>query len=90
LSLKGTITIMQLSQILRDLDSEIARLQQARALLAGTATHGSSAVAAPGKRKPGRPAGSGKLSLEGRRRIAEAMKRSWALRKRKAKAAAKK
>ena len=67
---------MQLNQILIDLDHEIARLQQARALLAG-------GVALPSatKRKPGRPAGSGKLSLESRQRIAAAMKRSWALRK---------
>ena len=80
---------MQLTQILEDLDTEIARLQQARMLLASIATNGSTAAAAPGRRKPGRPAGSGKLSLEGRRRIAEAMKRSWAIRKKRAKGAAK-
>jgi hypothetical protein len=76
-SLKG-ILYMHLDQILIDLDHEIARLQQARALLAGGAP-GPFAV----KRKPGRPAGSGKLSLESRKRIAAAMKRSWALRKKK-------
>jgi len=42
-----------------------------------------------GKRKAGRPAGSGKLSAEGRKRIGEAMKRSWALRKKKQALAAK-
>jgi hypothetical protein len=67
---------MQRNQILIDLDHEIARLQQARALLAGETVHTSAT-----KRKPGRPPGSGKLSLESRKRIAAAMKRSWALRK---------
>jgi hypothetical protein len=76
---------MPFNQILIDLDREIAKLQQARALLAGSAPKKSSVA---GKRKPGRPAGSGSLSLEGRRRIAEAMKRSWALRKKKAAAKA--
>ena len=74
---------MQLEQILTDLDREIARLQQARMLLAGNGSTVLQAKTKAGKRKPGRPAGSGSLSLEGRRRIGEAMKRSWALRKKK-------
>jgi len=72
---------MNIDQILSELDREIARLQQARELLAGNANHSKTSIAAGIKRKPGRPAGSGKLSLEGRRRIAEAMKLSWAKRK---------
>lgn len=72
---------MQVSQILIELDNEIARLQQARDLLAG----GSAKTA-----KRGRPAGAKKaatapkrrrLSPEGRRKIAEAMKRRWAERR---------
>jgi len=71
---------MQLKEILVELDREIARLQQARALLSGA----DSSITYPTKRKPGRPAGSGKLSAESRKRIADAMKRSWALRKKRA------
>jgi hypothetical protein len=73
---------MQLKQILNDLDREILRLQQARTLLAGN--HVTTPRSSPnyGKRKTGPPASGGKLSLEGRKRIGEAMKRSWALRKR--------
>ena len=77
---------MALQDVLTHIDTEIARLQQARALLAGT----------PDALKPsrGRPKGSknaaaekapavakkGKrqLSPEGRQAIADAMKRRWA------------
>lgn len=79
---------MQVEQILIELDREIARLQQAKALLSGTSTGKFNAVGVTGKRKPGRPAGTAKLSLEGRQRIAEAMKRSWAMRKKKQASAA--
>jgi hypothetical protein len=75
---------MSFDQILIDLDREIAKLQQARALLSGTNAEKSSVASTSVKRKPGRPVGSGKLSPEGRSRIAEAMKRSWARRKKKA------
>ena len=81
---------MALSDILASIDSEIAQLQKARALLVG--------VSAPtAKKKPGRPrkvvaavvpavAKPAKkkkrnLSPEGRRRIAEAVKRRWAAQK---------
>ncbi|HEX3662111.1 MAG TPA: hypothetical protein VHU89_11800 [Acidobacteriaceae bacterium] len=81
---------MEVKQIVAELEKEIARLKEARALLAG----GGSPVAA--KRKPGRPAGaatvrrkSGKrrLTPEGRKRISEALKRRWAARRKAAKAA---
>lgn len=66
---------MGLSEILSQIDREIALLQQARALLAGSgAQTRKSAVAAaakPAKKKR-------RLSPEGRRRIAEAVKRRWA------------
>jgi hypothetical protein len=80
---------VQVSQILAELDSEIERLQQARSLLAGSVT----------PRRRGRPPLSGqpkaaatapkkrRLSPEERQKIADAMKRRWAERK---KAAAKK
>lgn len=65
---------MGLTEILAQIDREIAVLQQARALLAGsgTQTRKSAAPAAkPAKKKR-------RLSPEGRKRIAEAVKRRWA------------
>ena len=81
---------MQLSRILAEIDQEISRLEQARTLLAGedspvtrktrkTKSAGTE-VEAP-KRKKKR-----NLSPEGRKRIAEAVRRRWELQK---KAAAK-
>src|SRR5271154_4858276 len=83
---------MQLSKILAEIDLEISRLEQARTLLAGetepavkkTRKAKSAPVAeadAPIKRKKKR-----NLSPEGRKRIAEAVRRRWELQK---KAAAK-
>jgi hypothetical protein len=75
---------VEVSGIIAQIDAQIAKLQQARALLAGT-------TAGSGGR--GRPKGSKnavkteaapkkkvkrKLSPEGRKRIAEAMKKRWA------------
>lgn len=75
---------MEVSHILAEIDSQIAKLQQARALLAGTS--------APVRNGRGRPKGSKnaaaiteprkrKLSPEGRKRIADAMKKRWAERR---------
>ena len=82
---------MQLSNILAEIDLEISRLEQARTLLAGESAPAAkkaskvksvAAVAeAPLKRKKKR-----NLSPEGRKRIAEAVRRRWELQK---KAAAK-
>jgi hypothetical protein len=82
---------MQLSKILAEIDLEIGRLEQARTLLAGDTAPAvkkprksklaEAAVEAPVKRKKKR-----NLSPEGRKRIAEAVKRRWELQK---KAAAK-
>jgi hypothetical protein len=79
---------MAISDILASIDREIAQLQHARALLLGGTT------AAP-KKKPGRPKKAAvaappakpakkkkrKLTPEGRKRIAEAVKRRWAAQK---------
>lgn len=80
---------MEVSRIIAEIDAQISKLQQARELLAGTTAK------AAGK-GPGRPKGSRnakaaaphkrKLSPEGRKRIADAMKKRWAERR---KAAAK-
>jgi hypothetical protein len=73
---------MELSAILASIDDEIRTLQQARSLLAGNAT---------AKRRPGRPkakASQGSptkkkrnMTPEGRKRIAEAVRRRWAAQK---------
>jgi hypothetical protein len=81
---------VEVSGIIAQIDAQIAKLQQARALLAGTTT------AQAGR---GRPKGSKntaktapptatakktvkrKLSPEGRKRIADAMKKRWAERR---------
>lgn len=74
---------MEVSQIIAEIDAEISRLQKARELLSGKTVK-------TGK-GPGRPKGSKnattavpskrKLSPEGRKRIADAMKRRWAERR---------
>lgn len=77
---------MGLSEILAQIDREIALLQQARALLSGagakTKTRSSATPGTPKKKKR-------RLTPEGRKRIAEAVKRRWA-EQRKAAAAEKK
>lgn len=82
---------MALTDVIAQIDSEIAILQQARSLLSG-----SNAAPAEKKAGRGRPKGSKnavaeapqaattakrKLSPEGRKAIAEAMKRRWAERR---------
>jgi hypothetical protein len=79
---------VEVSRIIAEIDTQIKKLQQARALLADT-THTS-------RTGPGRPKGSKKaapaapaaaaprkrkLSPEGRKRIADAMKKRWAERR---------
>lgn len=87
---------MGVSEILASVDYEIAQLQQARAILSGVSTPGKksvgrtkkgtepnvSAAAKPAKKKRN-------LSPEGRKRIAEAVKRRWAAQRKAAAAAAK-
>jgi len=80
---------MGVSEILATIDQEIAQLQQARALLSGTAAPVAKkkvgrpkkivAVAAP-TAKPAKKK-KRKLSAEGRKRIAEAVKKRWAAQK---------
>ena len=82
---------MALTDVIAQIDSEISILQQARALLSG-----GNAAPAEKKAGRGRPKGSKnavaetpqsetaakrKLSPEGRKAIAEAMKRRWAERR---------
>jgi hypothetical protein len=77
---------VEIKDILAELDHEIERLQQAHTLLAGvTATKKSAAKKAGAKPGPKKR----KLTPEGRKRIAEAMKRRWAERKKQAAKSAK-
>jgi hypothetical protein len=70
---------MDTNSIVSEIDAEISRLHQVRALLTGTST--------TAKRKPGRPAGTSlpkktkavrSLSAEAREKIAAAQKARWA------------
>jgi hypothetical protein len=83
---------VKVDEILAGIDQEIARLQQARNLLAGDqprrgrpkgSTSAKKAVKTTAAKSTGRKR---RLSAEGRKRIAEAMRKRWAERK---KAAAK-
>jgi hypothetical protein len=89
---------MDVSKIVAEIDAKIASLQQARAVLVDLDE--TSAASTP---RRGRPKGSAakkvaakpakrkrNLSPEGRKRIAEAMKRRWAERRKEAPKAAKK
>ena len=68
---------MEVKEILVELDNEIARLQQARALLAGEAVK--KTLITPKKSTVVKSASkTRKLTPEGRKRIAEAMKKRWA------------
>ena len=69
---------MGVSDILAQIDREIAQLQQARALLSGGAVvatkNKKEKVAAPAKKAAKKKRN---LTPEGRKRIAEAVKRRW-------------
>jgi hypothetical protein len=75
---------MDVSKIIAEIDAQIASLQTARAAIVSLNT----ATATPVKGKRGRPKGSTNapktaqkkrnLTPEGRKRIADAMKRRWA------------
>jgi hypothetical protein len=82
---------VEVNRIIAEIDSQISKLQQARSLLAGTTT----SAGATGRGRPkgskntasAAPATSAKttrkrkLSPEGRKRIADAMKKRWAERR---------
>jgi hypothetical protein len=80
---------VEVSRIIAEIDAQISKLQQARALLAGT----TAPAARNGRGRPkgnkkavaaattAAPARKRKLSPEGRKRIAEAMKKRWAERR---------
>ena len=67
---------MQVKQIVAELEMQIARLKEARALL----SDGGGKTGKRG-RPPGKSARKRRLTPEGRRRISEALKRRWAARR---------
>lgn len=67
---------MGVSEILAQIDREIAQLQQARALLGGAAATPRKSAQAPVAKKTGKTKRN--LTPEGRKRIAEAVRRRWA------------
>jgi hypothetical protein len=78
---------MAIDSVIAQIDSEIERLTQVRALLANTgkasvATHNGRAKKTAAKRKPGRKR---VLSAEARKRIADAQRKRWAAQKAKSK-----
>jgi len=75
---------VQVSEILVEIDKEIARLQQVRALLAGEVPkvrRGRKKKATVSAPAPAKKATKRRLSPEGRKSIADAMRRRWAERK---------
>jgi hypothetical protein len=76
---------MSIENVVASINSQIANLKQARALLSGGET---------AKRTPGRPKGSAikaktkkrNMTPEGRKAIADAVRRRWAAQKKAAKA----
>jgi hypothetical protein len=73
---------MAISDILASIDHEIAQLQQARTLLGGGVKPAAkkAAVVAPAAAKPAKKK-KRHLSPEGRKRIADAVKKRWAAQK---------
>jgi hypothetical protein len=75
---------VEVSKIIAEIDAQISKLQQARALLSETAVKTGNGPGRPKGSKNVKPAAvprKRKLSPEGRKRIAEAMKRRWAERR---------
>jgi len=83
---------VEVNRIISEIDAQISKLQQARDLLSGTVAKLGNRPGRPKGSKNARPAavnpGKRKLSPEGRKRIAEAMKRRWAERRKQAAKAA--
>lgn len=83
---------MDVSRILSEIDAEISRLQQAREALTAISGVATAAVVAPRRGRPPKNSVAAEakapvtrrqrnLTPEGRKRIADAMKRRWAERR---------
>jgi len=78
------LSTMAIESIIAQIDSEIARLTQVRALLTGMGTTGSSRSKTP--KALAKPRKKRVLSAEARKRIADAQRKRWAAQKAKTKA----
>lgn len=78
---------MSIDSILAEIDSEIARLTQARALLSSTGSSSTGVAGAKAKDAPVKAKKRKKrvLSAEARKRIADAQRKRWAAHKAKGK-----
>ncbi|HZZ38549.1 MAG TPA: hypothetical protein VFE06_05410 [Acidobacteriaceae bacterium] len=72
---------MEVKQIVVELEKEIARLKEARALLAGAGSGSGKRRGRPPGKARGPKSGKRRLSPEGRKRISDALKRRWAARR---------
>lgn len=78
---------MGIDSILAEIDAEIARLTEARALLANMGSVASAAGKGKAAKKAARKTGKKRvLSPEARKRIADAQRKRWAAQRSKAKA----
>jgi hypothetical protein len=76
---------MVIESLVAQIDAEIARLTQVRALLASTGGVSSKITVAKGKLTVGRPRKKRVLSAEARKRIADAQRKRWAAQRAKSK-----
>ena len=76
---------MGIESILSEIDAEIARLTEARALLAGMKSATRSAVAKVNKKSTKKTGKKRVMSPEARKRIADAQRKRWAAQRGKAK-----
>ena len=76
---------MSIESILSEIDAEIARLKQVRALLAGSGRVASTSIERKAKKTAGKAGKKRVLSAEARKRIADAQRKRWAAQKAKAK-----
>jgi hypothetical protein len=78
---------MGIDSILAEIDAEIARLTEARALLAGMGSAAPTATKGKAAKKAAKKAGKKRvLSAEARKRIADAQRKRWAAQRAKGKA----
>lgn len=80
---------MEVKKIVEELEQQISRLKQARALLSDGGTIKKRRGRPPGKSAPDSAQPKRRLSAAGRRRISEALKRRWAQRRKAAEKPAK-
>jgi len=76
---------MAIENILAQIDSEIARLTQARALLASLGSTTAKPANSKSKTRPSKKRRKHVLSAEARKRIADAQRKRWAAQRAKAK-----